>query len=120
MTQLHTTEPGFKRSRGGSFLLGTFISLFTLLRTDTATDEAPRWSVQMTVGAGIGDGQPFSAEKVQIREAADQAYRELEGELLPESPPANQLFNLLRRRTREAPLQALAIAFILGVMASRR
>jgi hypothetical protein len=74
----------------------------------------------MTVDAGIGAGQPFSAEKVQIREAADQAYRELEGELLPESPPANQLFNLLRRRTREAPLQALAIAFILGVMASRR
>jgi hypothetical protein len=67
-----------------------------------------------------GVGQPLSKDEVKIREAADQAYRELEGELMPEARPAEKLLDALRARTREAPLQALAVAFILGVMASRR
>ena len=67
-----------------------------------------------------GVGQPLSKEEVKIREAADQSYRELEGELTAEARPAEKLLGALRARTREAPLQALAIAFILGVMASRR
>ena len=67
-----------------------------------------------------GVGQPLSKDEVKIREAADQAYRELEGELTPEARPAEKLLEALRARTREAPLQALAVAFILGVMASRR
>jgi len=67
-----------------------------------------------------GIGQPLSNEEVKIRQAADHAYRELEGELIPEARPAEKLLAALRARTREAPLQALAVAFILGVMASRR
>lgn len=67
-----------------------------------------------------GVGQPLAKEEIKIREAADQAYRELEGELIPEGRPLEKLFDALRARTREAPLQALAVAFILGVMASRR
>lgn len=70
------------------------------------------------IDAGVG--QPLSTAEVKIRESADQAYRELEGELNPEARPAEKLLDALRARTREAPLQALAIAFILGVMASRR
>ncbi|SDO83104.1 hypothetical protein SAMN05444050_5121 [Afipia sp. GAS231] len=65
-------------------------------------------------------GQPLSTEEVKIREAADQNYRELEGELIPGARPLDKLLDALRARTREAPLQALAVAFILGAMAVRR
>jgi hypothetical protein len=67
--------------------------------------------------AGVG---PLSAEEVKIREAADQAYRVLNGEETPAGRPADQLLHVLRMRAREAPLQSLAIAFILGVMVARR
>jgi hypothetical protein len=67
-----------------------------------------------------GVGQPLSTEEVKIREAADQSYRELEGEWIPETRPFEKLLDAVRARTREAPLQALAVAFILGAMAVRR
>jgi len=67
-----------------------------------------------------GVGQPLAAEEMKIREAADHAYRELEGELDPAPRPLDKLLDALRARTREAPLQALTVAFILGMMASRR
>jgi len=67
-----------------------------------------------------GVGQPLSRDEVKIREAADQSYRELEGELIPETRSFEKLLNVVRARTREAPLQALAVAFILGAMAVRR
>ena len=62
---------------------------------------------------------PLSAEEARIQNAADEAYRVLEGE----QPPADamsRLLDVLRARTREAPLQALAVAFLLGVMLRRR
>ena len=62
----------------------------------------------------------LSAEEVKIRGAAEQGYRELEGELNAAPRPAERLLAAMRARTREAPLQALAAAFILGVMAARR
>ena len=65
-------------------------------------------------------GQPLSTEEVKIREAADQGYRELEGELISGTRPFEKLLDAVRARTREAPLQALAVAFILGAMAVRR
>ena len=67
-----------------------------------------------------GVGQPLSKAEENIREAADQAYRELEGELTSNATLGDKLFNMLRARTREAPLHALAIAFVLGVMVARR
>jgi hypothetical protein len=67
-----------------------------------------------------GIGQPMAAEEVKIRQAADQSYRELEGELSPQARPIDKLLDAVRTRTREAPLQALAVAFILGAMAVRR
>jgi hypothetical protein len=70
------------------------------------------------IDAGVG--QHSSTEEMKIRQAADQACKELEGELIPEARPAAKLLAALRARVREAPLPALAIAFILGVMASRR
>ena len=67
-----------------------------------------------------GIGQPMAAEEVKIRQAADQSYRELEGELSSQARPFDKLLDAVRSRTREAPLQALAVAFILGAMAVRR
>jgi hypothetical protein len=62
---------------------------------------------------------PLSSEEARIRSAADEAYRVLEGEAPPPSATA-QLLDILRARTREAPLQALAVAFLLGVISRRR
>jgi hypothetical protein len=69
---------------------------------------------------------PLSAEEARVREAAGQAYRVLEGEepspLASRSPVASgdRLLKLLTDATREAPLQALTIAFILGAVLARR
>jgi hypothetical protein len=63
---------------------------------------------------------PLSAEEAHIREAADQAYRVLEGEE-PRPPSSRALFmQTLRTVTRESPLTALAVAFCLGAALSRR
>jgi hypothetical protein len=62
---------------------------------------------------------PLSAEEARIQSAADEAYRVLDGE----QPPADattRLLETLRARTREVPLQALAVAFLLGVLLRRR
>jgi hypothetical protein len=62
---------------------------------------------------------PLSAEEARIQTAADEAYRVLEGDE-PAASATAQLLGILRARTREAPLQALAVAFLLGVMLKRR
>jgi hypothetical protein len=62
---------------------------------------------------------PLSAEEARIQNAADEAYRVL-GRDTPAPSATTQLLDLLRARTREAPLQALAVAFLLGVMLKRR
>ena len=65
-------------------------------------------------------GGPLSAEEARIRAAADQAYRVLgTGDRLPPQPDA-PLLDALRLKTRESPLQALAIAFLIGVYVARR
>jgi hypothetical protein len=64
---------------------------------------------------------PLSAEELHIREAADQAYRILEGEEARPRPNSRALFlQTLRAVTRETPLTALAIAFLIGATLSRR
>jgi hypothetical protein len=63
---------------------------------------------------------PMSAQETHVREAADQAYRILEGEKLAPRPSGDRWLKLLSNATREAPLRALAIAFILGAMFARR
>ncbi len=70
--------------------------------------------------ANVDIGQPLSKEEVRVREAADQSYRGLKDGLPSTARPADKLLEALRLRTREAPLQALAIAFILGAMLVRR
>ena len=63
---------------------------------------------------------PLSVEEARIRNAADQAYRVLEGEQPASADATTRLLETLRARTRQAPLQALAVAFLLGVMLRRR
>ena len=67
--------------------------------------------------AGVG---PLSAEEVRIRTAADEAYRVLEGDEDPAPAAMPRVLDILRAQARQAPLQALAIAFILGVVFARR
>ena len=69
--------------------------------------------------AEVGGGS-VSAEEARIRAAADQAYRVLgTGDRLP--PQAEDpLLQALRLKTRESPLRALAIAFLIGVYVARR
>ena len=63
---------------------------------------------------------PLPVEEARIQSAADEAYRVLEGERPGPASATDQLLDILRARTREAPLQALAVAFLLGVMLRRR
>lgn len=65
-------------------------------------------------------GQPLSNEEVRDREAADRSYRGLNDETPSVARPADKLLEAIRLRTREAPLQSLAVAFILGAMLVRR
>lgn len=63
---------------------------------------------------------PLSAEEARIRDAADQAYRILQSDDDPARDATARLLDLLRASTRQSPLQALAIAFILGIFIARR
>jgi hypothetical protein len=55
---------------------------------------------------------------------AEQAIRTMSGDLRAEldetPPPGAAVAQWLRDVTRQAPLQALAIAFVVGVMVARR
>jgi len=62
----------------------------------------------------------LSQQEARIQNAANEAYRVLEGEEPAGRGATAQLLGILRARTREAPLQALAVAFLLGVMLMRR
>ena len=59
-------------------------------------------------------------EEARVQEAADEAFRVLTGKEV--SPPRRRVRvnQVLRDATREAPLHALAIAFLLGVLVARR
>jgi len=63
---------------------------------------------------------PLSAKEARIQTAANEAYRVLEGQESAPTNPRERLLDILRNATREAPLHALALAFIFGVMAARR
>ena len=58
-------------------------------------------------------------EEERIQQAADEAYRVLTGDELEESP-ARRLAQSIRQATLEAPVHALAIAFLLGILVARR
>ena len=63
---------------------------------------------------------PSSLEEARIQSAADQAYRVLRGEESSSLGARDRIFDLLRDITRRAPLRALAVAFVVGVIVARR
>jgi hypothetical protein len=62
-----------------------------------------------------------SAEEAHVQQAADEAFRVLTS-AEDDQPPRAKLrtAETLRRLTLEAPLHALAVAFLLGVLVARR
>lgn len=59
-------------------------------------------------------------EQEHVQQAADEAFRVLTGhEDYPERPKA-RVVEMVRRATIEAPLQSLAVAFLMGVLVARR
>jgi hypothetical protein len=57
-------------------------------------------------------------EQAHVQQAADEAYRVLTGDAEPS--PRRRFAETLRQLTIEAPLHALTIAFLLGVVVARR
>ena len=57
-------------------------------------------------------------EETHVQQAADEAYRVLTGNAEPLS--RRRFAEPLRQVTREAPLHALTIAFLLGILVARR
>lgn len=61
----------------------------------------------------------MTLEEAHIQSAADEATRILGGGDAP-NPLGRQLIAAIRHVTVEAPLHALAVAFVLGVIVARR
>ncbi len=64
-------------------------------------------------------------EEARVQQAADEAFRVLTSDEVPPLPrrrtgAAHVLRGALRDATRAAPLQALAAAFLVGVLVARR
>ncbi len=59
-------------------------------------------------------------EEARVQQAADEAFRVLTGNEVPRSPRRFRLGQVIAEATREAPLHALAAAFLLGVLVARR
>jgi hypothetical protein len=61
-----------------------------------------------------------SSEKAHVQQAADEAFRVLTGNEDDVDPAGLRFTDRLRRATLEAPLHALAVAFLLGILVARR
>jgi hypothetical protein len=59
-------------------------------------------------------------EEARVQQAADEAFRVLTGEEAPPLRRRSRVGQMIREATREAPLHALAVAFLLGVLVARR
>jgi hypothetical protein len=58
-------------------------------------------------------------EQEHVQRAADEAFRVLTGRDDYPARPKLRAIEALRRATIEAPLQSLAIAFLLGILVAR-
>lgn len=59
-------------------------------------------------------------EEARVQQAADEAFRVLTGNEVPPPRRGSRIVQVLREATRDAPLHALAVAFLLGVLFARR
>lgn len=61
-----------------------------------------------------------ASEEARVQHAADEAFRVLTGDEADPWPIRAQMIDTLRKVTVQAPLHALAVAFLLGVLVARR
>ena len=67
------------------------------------------------------DDTPASVERAEQRiDRATDAIRGMSDDLADELAPPPTLFDRISAATREAPIQSLAIAFLIGVILARR
>ena len=59
-------------------------------------------------------------EQTRVQKAADEAFRVQTGREGYPGTPRGPVIEALRQFTVEAPLQSLAVAFLLGVLIARR
>lgn len=59
-------------------------------------------------------------EEARVQHAADEAFRVLTGKEVPLPRRRLRVAQVLRDATLDAPLHALAVAFLLGVLVARR
>lgn len=59
-------------------------------------------------------------EGARVQQAADEAFRVLTGNENARPPARQRFVDTIRQATLEAPLHALAVAFLLGVLIARR
>jgi hypothetical protein len=60
------------------------------------------------------------SEEARVQQAADEAFEVLTGNTVPPHQPRTRLAHVLREAVLEAPLQAITVAFLLGVLVARR
>jgi hypothetical protein len=59
-------------------------------------------------------------EEARVQQAADEAFRVLTGNQVPLPRRGVRVTRTIREATLEAPLHALTIAFLMGVLVARR
>jgi hypothetical protein len=59
-------------------------------------------------------------EEARVQQAADEAYRVLTGDEGAPAQVTDRWLETVRRATLRAPLQSLAVAFLLGIWVARR
>ena len=68
-----------------------------------------------------GNGTPASVERAEQRiDRATDAIRSMSSDLADELAPPPTLLDRISAAAREAPIQSLAIAFLMGVILTRR
>jgi hypothetical protein len=60
------------------------------------------------------------SEEARVQQAADEAFEVLTGNVVPPKQPRSGVARVLREAVLEAPLQAITVAFLLGVLVARR
>jgi hypothetical protein len=60
------------------------------------------------------------SEEARVQQAADEAFQVLTGKELPPRRRPAGASHLLREAVLKAPLQAITVAFLLGVLVARR
>jgi hypothetical protein len=73
----------------------------------------------MNETAAMTEASGLTGDQTSVHKAAE-AIREVAKEIVEELPARERVADTIRKLTIQAPLQSLAIAFLLGVIVARR